>query len=104
MSRPPFASKQTLAVLDAFMRDSQAWRYGYDLSREIGLKSGTLYPLLMRLCDHGLLEAEWREPAGPGRPSRHAYRLTQAGLAFACSRAAAAPEAARPFFAAAVPA
>lgn len=96
MPRRPFASKQTSAVLDAFMRQPQAWRYGYDLSGEIGLKSGTLYPLLIRLSDHGLLEAEWREPAGAGRPARHAYRLTQAGIAFARLRPALASAASTP--------
>lgn len=55
--------------------------------KETGLLSGTLYPLLMRMADQGLVEAEWREPAQSGRPARHAYRLTAAGLAFA--RAAA---------------
>jgi DNA-binding PadR family transcriptional regulator len=33
-----------------------------------GLLSGTLYPLLMRMADQGLVEAEWRDPAQPGRP------------------------------------
>ncbi|WP_236621576.1 PadR family transcriptional regulator [Asticcacaulis benevestitus] len=61
------------------MIQPQAWRYGYDLSKETGLKSGTLYPLLIRLHDQGLLEAEWRPAAKPGRPPRHAYRLTSAG-------------------------
>jgi DNA-binding PadR family transcriptional regulator len=97
MTRRPFASKQTLAVLAALSRDPQTWRYGYDLSREIGLKSGTLYPLLMRLSDHGLLEAEWHEPSSAGRPSRHAYRLTAAGLAFARSRETAASNTVRAF-------
>ena len=86
MTRPQFASKQTLLVFDAFLRRPGAWRYGYDLSRELGLKSGTLYPLLMRLSDHGLLEAEWRDPVQAGRPRRHAYRLTQAGTQMAASR------------------
>lgn len=57
-----------------------SWRHGYDLARATGLKSGTLYPLLMRLNAEGLLEAEWRSPAEPGRPPRHVYRLTKAGL------------------------
>ena len=48
-----------------------------------GLLSGTLYPLLMRMTDQGLVEAEWLQPAQPGRPSRHAYRLTTKGVAFA---------------------
>lgn len=51
--------------------------------KETGLSSGTLYPLLMRMTDQGLVEAEWREPAQPGRPARHAYRLTAAGFALA---------------------
>ena len=50
-----------------------------------GLRSGTLYPLLIRLEAQGLLEAEWQPPAAPGRPPRHAYRLTAAGLARARS-------------------
>ena len=50
---------------------------------ETGLKSGTLYPLLMRLADDGLLESEWHPPVPPARAPRHAYRLTAAGRAFA---------------------
>lgn len=83
MSRSRAPSPQTRAVLEALLAQPQAWRYGYDLAKEIGLKSGTLYPLLMRLSDQGWLEAEWREPLQPGRPPRHAYRLTGEGLAVA---------------------
>src|SRR5436309_1613293 len=43
-------SPQTLSVLEALLEEPAAWRYGYDLSRETGLKSGTLYPVLMRLA------------------------------------------------------
>jgi len=57
--------------------------HGYDLCRQGGIKAGTLYPLLIRLKDHGYLEAEWQPPAEPGRPPRHAYRLTAAGRALA---------------------
>lgn len=87
MPRAPNISRQTLAVLAALLTQPQAWRYGYDLSKETGLKSGTLYPLLIRLADQGLLEAEWRAPLTPGRPPRHAYRLTDAGIALARERA-----------------
>ena len=55
------------------------WSHGYDLCRHAGIKSGTLYPLLMRLAAQGFLEAEWQAPKEPGRPPRHAYRLTAAG-------------------------
>ncbi len=59
--------------------------------KETGLQSGTLYPLLMRMTDNGLVEAEWREPSQPGRPARHAYRLTAKGLELALALAAADP-------------
>ena len=67
----------------------RTWQHGYELSKQTGLKSGTLYPLLIRLSDQGLLDSRWEEPERPGKPPRHAYRLTPNGLAFA--RAVAAP-------------
>jgi PadR family transcriptional regulator, regulatory protein PadR len=79
-------SKQMRTLLDALSAQRQQWRHGYDLMKETGLSSGTLYPLLMRMTDQGLVEAEWHEPAHPGRPARHAYRLTAAGFALALER------------------
>lgn len=76
-------SPQTILVLRALLVRSGDWRYGYDLSKEIGLQSGTLYPVLMRLADKGLLESAWHGSDRPGAPPRHAYRLTQTGVAFA---------------------
>ena len=75
-------SPQTLIVLNGFLEDSQGWKYGYDISRKTGLKSGTLYPILMRLADKGLLETSW-EMAETGKPPRHLYRLTKVGLRYA---------------------
>ena len=75
-------SPQTLQVLDAFLEDPRDWKYGYDISRNTGLKSGTLYPILMRLADRKLLETSW-ETVEPGKPPRHLYRLTPSGLKFA---------------------
>lgn len=72
-----------LALLDALSAQGRQWRHGYDLMKQTGLLSGTLYPLLMRMTDQGLVEAEWREPTQPGRPARHAYRLTAKGCALA---------------------
>ena len=67
-------------VLLAMLLDAQGrWKHGYDLANSTGLKSGTLYPLLIRLEAQGYLEAEWQPPAAAGRPPRHAYRLTSAG-------------------------
>ena len=83
MARNRRPSKQMLTLLTAMAARSRQWRHGYDLMKETGLASGTLYPLLMRMADKGLIDAEWREPARPGRPARHAYRLTSAGIALA---------------------
>jgi PadR family transcriptional regulator PadR len=75
-------SPQTTLVLAEFLQAEQEWRYGYDISRNTGLRSGTLYPILMRLADHGLLKTSW-ETAQTGRPPRHMYRLTRDGLRYA---------------------
>lgn len=91
MPRRTNISPQTRAVLAALSSQPQAWRYGYDLAHETGLKSGTLYPLLIRLADQGFLEAEWRQPLQPGRPPRHAYRLTEQGLRLSAERTVGAP-------------
>jgi DNA-binding PadR family transcriptional regulator len=73
-------SPQTVAVLLALAAGGDGWRHGYDLARETGLKSGTLYPILVRLADRGLVEARWEEEQPAGRPRRHLYRLTADGL------------------------
>ncbi|GAB2939965.1 PadR family transcriptional regulator [Micromonospora polyrhachis] len=86
MPRTPDTSPQTLRVFTALLADPTAWRYGYDLSRETKLASGTLYPILMRLADRELLETRWEEAAQPGRPARHTYRLTSDGAALAHER------------------
>lgn len=80
-------SRETLHVLEKFLLRPADWRYGYELSRETGLKSGTLYPILMRLERHRLLEAQW-VLAGEGVPPRHTYRLTPDGLELARTRLA----------------
>src|ERR1700744_3242195 len=118
MPRKPNTSRQTRALLAVLLERAQTWRHGYDLSKETGLKSGTLYPLLIRLSDQGLLDAESRaalqagRPARPthritlaaagrpplraARPARHASRLTQAGAPLAASKAPAPASLPRP--------
>lgn len=85
MGRTPNTSKQAHALFREMLGTPQKWRYGYELSRVTAIQSGTLYPLLIRLSDQGLLEAKWEEPERPGKPSRHAYRLTPSGVALARS-------------------
>lgn len=83
MTRNRAPSPIARQVLDVLAQANHNWSHGYDLCQMTGIKSGTLYPLLIRWEKQGFLEAEWQEPAASGRPPRHAYRLTAAGLRFA---------------------
>ncbi|MEV8504387.1 helix-turn-helix transcriptional regulator [Actinoplanes sp. NPDC051475] len=95
MPRMSHSSPQTLRVFEALLAEPARWRYGYDLSRETGLASGTLYPILMRLSGQQLLDTGWEASDEPGRPPRHTYRLTADGVELAAARLAAAAEKAR---------
>jgi PadR family transcriptional regulator, regulatory protein PadR len=90
MPRRPNNSRQARALLATLLEQSGRWRHGYDLAKATGLKSGTLYPLLMRLSEQGLLESRWQEAERPGLPPRHFYRLSAAGVALACEQHAEA--------------
>jgi PadR family transcriptional regulator PadR len=90
MPRIPNTSPQTLTVLAVLLEAPRSWHYGYAISQHIGLKSGTLYPILVRLAEQGWLETRWIEPEQPGRPARHAYRLTGDGAKSARMRLAEA--------------
>ena len=82
MPRARFHSRQTLEILSMLRDAAPQWRHGYALMQATGLKSGTLYPAMMRLADEGLLEARWDADGDHGRP-RKLYRLTARGLQFA---------------------
>jgi PadR family transcriptional regulator len=88
-------SEQTLAVLAALSAQPSAWQHGYAIARDTGLKSGTLYPILIRLADRGLMEARWEDEQPAGRPRRHLYRLTPEGLTRAGAALATPPSRAR---------
>jgi PadR family transcriptional regulator, regulatory protein PadR len=90
MSPRAALSAQTLAVLAALATRPSEWRHGYDLARETGLRSGTLYPILIRLADREMVEACWEADQPAGRPRRHLYRLTSQGLAAASAAPAPA--------------
>ena len=76
-------SPQTRSVLAAFAVDPAKWLHGYGLAKQTGLRSGTLYPILIRLADQRLIEAQWEDEQPAGRPRRHLYRLTSEGGAVA---------------------
>ncbi|MGC1459110.1 MAG: helix-turn-helix transcriptional regulator [Steroidobacteraceae bacterium] len=95
MTRIRRPSDQALTVLAALAAQPKAWRHGYDLAVETALKSGTLYPILMRLEERSLLQAQWEDP-GQGRAPRHQYRLTTQGLRWAREQLAATASTAMP--------
>jgi DNA-binding PadR family transcriptional regulator len=94
VTRNRAASPQTLRVYAVLLEAASEWQHGYELSKLTGLPSGTLYPILIRLADRGLLDSRWEPAQQSGRPPRHAYRLTADGLRVARAELAAA-EAAR---------
>jgi DNA-binding PadR family transcriptional regulator len=87
-------SRPTLDLLGALLESPSSWQYGYDLSRRTALKSGTLYPILMRLAERGWLEAKWEFDEASGRP-RHVYRLTGDGRRRARAVAQQSPDSIR---------
>jgi PadR family transcriptional regulator, regulatory protein PadR len=72
-------SPQTVAILNALAAKASDWSHGYDLCRSLGLKAGTVYPILMRLAERGYVETAWEQEVPQGRPPRHLYRLSAAG-------------------------
>ena len=55
--------------------------YGLALANSAGVKPGTLYPILVRLEDAGVVVGEWEQldEAVAGRRRRRYYQLTRAG-------------------------
>ena len=57
-------------------------RYGFDIIDASGLPSGTVYPILRRLEDAGMLKSSWERlqtARDEQRPPRRYYQLTAAG-------------------------
>jgi PadR family transcriptional regulator PadR len=63
---------------------SEKTTYGYAIAQRLrsaglgAVKGGTLYPVLARLEQDGLLTSTWRE--GDGGPGRKFFAITPAGL------------------------
>jgi PadR family transcriptional regulator, regulatory protein PadR len=95
MTRTRRPSAQTTAVVLALAEAPASWRYGYELCQQLDLKAGSVYPILMRLADRGLLETAWERDLPAGRPPRHLYRLTGPGRVLAAELATGPPMPAR---------
>lgn len=75
-------SNKALQVLGLFLSRSLSEEHsGAEVSKALGIGSGTLYPLLMRLETNGWMKSRWEDvdPSAVGRPRRRLYRLTPLG-------------------------
>jgi PadR family transcriptional regulator PadR len=72
----------TRAVLRVFLDRPSSSRYGFDVARESGIATGSLYPILARLEEAGWLTSAWEssEDIGAGRPRRRYYQLSADGV------------------------
>jgi DNA-binding PadR family transcriptional regulator len=84
-------------VLQVMLGETGSKRYGLEIGREAGLRSGTVHPILARLERVGWAESRWEEidPRAEGRPARRYYWLTAEGASEA-RRALAKASALRP--------
>ncbi|HEX6057388.1 MAG TPA: PadR family transcriptional regulator [Gemmatimonadaceae bacterium] len=89
----PRLTRPTALVLWSLSRGT---RHGFDILDATGLASGTVYPILRRLEDAGLVRSRW-EPVqrarDEGRPPRRYYELTGAGAEVAREAIARHPDA-----------
>jgi PadR family transcriptional regulator len=74
-------TKQTEQILQALMTDPTAQWSGAEIAPITGLKSGTLYPALLRMERFGWLTWQWEDidPSEEKRPRKRLYTLTGKG-------------------------
>ena len=61
---------------------AHGYSHGFDIIDVSGLKSGTVYPVLRRLEDAGLLKSRWERAErahAEQRPPRRIYQITGSG-------------------------
>lgn len=80
--RSPRITSQGLKVLAELMSSGSEELSGAEIARQTKLASGTLYPILFRFEEAGLLASRWEEgdPRDLGRPRRRLYRMTPLGV------------------------
>ena len=72
---------QTERILETLLTDPSTDWWGSRIAPASGLKSGTLYPALLRMERFGWLSSRWEDidPVAEARPRRRLYRLTAEG-------------------------
>jgi PadR family transcriptional regulator PadR len=68
-------------VAMALLDEPTSQRWGYELSKQAGVRSGVLYPMLTRMLNEGWVEDGWEDPTTirEKRPPRRYYELTDEG-------------------------
>jgi PadR family transcriptional regulator, regulatory protein PadR len=74
-------TRQTEEIVEALAKDPTSELSGSDIAKLTGLKSGTLYPALLRLHRRAWLTYRWEDidPSVEKRPRRRLYKLTGEG-------------------------
>ena len=78
----PGSPRLTMPTAMVLLAVSRNYRYGFDISDVTGLPSGTVYPVLRRLEEAGLLRSRWESTTtarAEQRPPRRYYTVTSAG-------------------------
>jgi PadR family transcriptional regulator PadR len=77
----PRLSHQTLRVLKEFLEGPKEGLAGSDIWKALGLFTGTVYPILLRLENARWLKSDWEKlpPSELGRPRKRIYQLTPTG-------------------------
>ena len=81
---PERVTPQFSTVLNILVSSSKNKTTGYDIMRETGLNSGTVYPILHRMEEAGWLKSKWESVESPiYRPFRRrvVLQITAKGLA-----------------------
>ena len=78
----PRTARMTYPTAIVLFAVAHGFRYGFDIIDASGLRSGTVYPVLRRLEDAGLLRSRWERvqaARAEQRPPRRYYQITGAG-------------------------
>ena len=70
--RMTYATAMVLQALD------RGYRYGFDIAEVTGLRGGTVYPILRRLEEAGMVKSQWERvqiSRAEGRPPRKYYSV-----------------------------
>ncbi len=76
-------SLQTKLTLHTMMRNPEREWYGFELSKRLSIKQGSLYPILNRLEKAGWLEYRAEESSDSNRQAKKYYCLTEQGVILA---------------------